>query len=619
MKAIGMVLAAGLIAASGSALAADYHVAPEGDDRSNGRSEATAWASFAKAASEVRPGDRVIVHGGVYQEFLTPQRSGTADRWIEFAAASGETPVIDGTFLTLNGAQQGAIYVAGDIGYVRFQGFEVRNLSNDRSSQWAPTAVAVRDQAHHIELIDCNLHTISTGLANRTPKGISIEGRSHNITIRGGKVSQVSNTAQFGNAHAIAVFGRDRTPVDYVAVEGVEIFDLTLGESEALVFNGNVTNFRAVGNRIYDSNNIGIDVIGFEGVGPAGLDQARNGLIADNVIHDVSSRQNPAYLAYTAGGIYVDGGRDVIIERNQVYQCDIGVELASESPVGETTGITMRDNVIWRNSIGGLLLGGYEVGRGATEDCLIVNNTFFENDTRRTQLGEVNIRYKTNRNVFKNNVFNAGPQGWFVTFPREFADSEGNVFDRNCYFSAARSLGWEWRGRWATSLSSFQTMSGQEETGIFKNPRFQGLVTDPHGLQLAVYSPLIDAGAGDIALPSESRTDAAGEDRFVGDRIDIGAYEYGGERPGFGPRVIRRFQGAVQAEFSSSELPLEFGLIIEFSRDGREWSVVAERSIGDDFWVWAEGVDIDQRDRAVTLTDWRGLSHGFYRSSVRCE
>ena len=55
-----------------------------------------------------------------------------------------------------------------------------------------------------------------------------------------------------------------------------ELANLTLGSSEALVVNGNVKDFLIEGNRVHDTNNIAIDVIGFEGTAPdPTVDQAR--------------------------------------------------------------------------------------------------------------------------------------------------------------------------------------------------------------------------------------------------------------------------------------------------------------------------------------------------------
>jgi hypothetical protein len=48
-------------------------------------------------------------------------------------------------------------------------------------------------------------------------------------------------------------------------------------------------------NIVHNNDNIGVDAIGFEGVGPAGSDQAKYGVISGNTVYNISSYGNPAY------------------------------------------------------------------------------------------------------------------------------------------------------------------------------------------------------------------------------------------------------------------------------------------------------------------------------------
>lgn len=106
---------------------------------------------------------------------------------------------------------------------------------------------------------------------------------------------------------------------------------MKLGLSEAIAVNGNVDSFEVTNNKVHDNNNIGIVLIGHEGVSPvAALDQARNGIVRNNIVHHNSSFNNTSYNEYSADGIYVDGGKEIIIEQNQSYENDLGIEVASE-------------------------------------------------------------------------------------------------------------------------------------------------------------------------------------------------------------------------------------------------------------------------------------------------
>jgi len=75
----------------------EYHVSPNGDDSADG-SKARPLKTIQAAAEQVRPGDIVTVHEGVYRERVNPPRGGTSDsKRITYRAAPGEKVVIKGS------------------------------------------------------------------------------------------------------------------------------------------------------------------------------------------------------------------------------------------------------------------------------------------------------------------------------------------------------------------------------------------------------------------------------------------------------------------------------------------------------------------------------------------
>ena len=101
------------------------------------------------------------------------------------------------------------------------------------------------------------------------------------------------------------------------------------------------------------------------------MDYVRNGICRDNLVHNISTEGNEAYFEdgeydLCAGGIYVDGGQNIEIFNNFIFNCDIGLEVATEhSPddneLFKVSGIHAHDNVIadctgWS----GITFGGYE-------------------------------------------------------------------------------------------------------------------------------------------------------------------------------------------------------------------------------------------------------------------
>jgi parallel beta-helix repeat protein len=294
-----------------------------------------------------------------------------------------------------------------------------------------------------------------------------------------------------------------------------------LGSSESLVLNGNVELFQITNNIVHDNNNIGIDAIGFEGVCPSpDLDQARNGIISGNTVYNISSANNPAYEGdLSADGIYVDGGKDIIIERNTVYQTDIGVELASEHRGRMTSNVILRNNFIYQNNVVGLSIGGYDRQRGGTERCQILNNTLFFNDKLQNGTGEINIQFNTVNNVFKNNLVYANAQSLLMS--NEYSENIGNDFDYNIYFCAnAAESSWQWRQIDYTGFSSYRAGSGNDAHSTFIDPQFTNL-TAPD-LHLGAASPAINAG---ILLTSAGSVDIDNQPRVLGNKIDLGGDE----------------------------------------------------------------------------------------------
>jgi hypothetical protein len=131
-----------------------YYVAPDGSDSNPGTIDRP-WRTITKATRTVEPGDVVYVRGGVYNELVSIDRSGTPTQLIRFVAYPGETPVIDGNMeLGTGGA---LLRMWGD--YVEFEGFEVCN------SAYMGVVLA----GTHNRLSRCNVHDI-------TSSGVIING-----------------------------------------------------------------------------------------------------------------------------------------------------------------------------------------------------------------------------------------------------------------------------------------------------------------------------------------------------------------------------------------------------------------------------------------------------------
>ena len=398
---------------------ATFWVATDGDDSAPGTEEEP-WATLQHAADTVPAGSTVYVREGTYEQRVDVHVSGEAGSPITFSAAPDERVVLDGSSLEVPADRSAMIQIDSE-GFVAIEGFEITSYRSAASGH-VPVGILVIGAANDVRLEGNLIHDMGT----------TFEGRNG------------------GDAHGIGVFGTtaDR-PIEDVEIVDNELADLTLGTSEALVVNGNVKDFLIEGNRVHDTNNIGIDVIGFEGNAPdPTVDQARDGIVRGNTVWNVDSYGNPGYgNDRSADGIYVDGGRDILIEGNVIHDVNIGIEMASEHAGRSTRNITVRNNLVYDATAIGIAIGGYDRRRGATEDCVIVNNTVVNTDGV-----ELLVQFDTSDNMIANNVIVAGPQHIFVE--NAYTENVGNVLDDNLYYSVDGRSGGTWSGRVSTTVIS---------------------------------------------------------------------------------------------------------------------------------------------------------------------
>jgi len=477
-----------------------YWVATDGDDSGSG-SQDDPWATLQHAADSVAPGATVYVREGTYPQRVEFQVSGEPGRAITFAPALGETVVLEGSTLEAPAGRSAVIEIDSQR-YITIEGFEITGYGSAESGH-VPMGILVTGAADHIRLAGTFIHDMGTTFPGRNG----------------------------GDAHGIGVFGSTADhPIDEVEIVGNELANLTLGSSEALVVNGNVKDFLIEGNRVHDANNIGIDVIGFEGTAPdPTVDQARDGIVRGNTVWNIDSYGNPAYgQERSADGIYVDGGRDVVVEANVIHDVNIGIEVASEHGGRSTRNVTARNNLVYDSTTIGIAIGGYDRRRGSTEDCVIVNNTVVNTDGP-----ELLVQFDTRGNLISNNVIVAGPQHIFVENPYE--ENVDNVLDVNLYYAVDGSSEgtWQWKGTDYGDFDSWRAGSGSDRRSMFADPVFVNAAE--HDYALGEGSPAVDAGA---ILAVSGSTDLTGQPRAQGGSTDIGAFEVEPPPPSPTPSII---------------------------------------------------------------------------------
>lgn len=470
--------------------AADRWVAPGGDDANPGTRDAP-WRTIQHAAEVAAAGDIVNIREGVYAEQVTVRVSGTEDAPIVFRAAPGEHPVIDGTTLPVPDGDSALVEIA------------------DRD---------------HVHLVGLEIRSWKTTDPDRFVMGVWVHGACRGIVLENLHVHDIRHDDAQGGANAIGVYGDAATPIRDLVIRGCEVDDCALAWSEAITINGNVDGFLVEGNRVHDVNNIGIDAIGGEGTAPVD-DAARNGTIRDNLVWNVSSVDNPAYDGErSAGGIYVDCGTDIVIERNRVHHADLGIEVGCEHSGREATRVTVRSNVAWSCWVTGIAFGGYDASVGWTTDTTITGNTLWRNDTTTSGTGEMMVQRARNVTLRENLLVTTDQAiGWTNFFGP--ADTVDVVFrDDLVHSPGGADTTFTWHDEEYASLADLQSGAGQEIGSIADEPRLLAPDAAEPDFHLAPGSPAIDGGdPGD--LPPAEATDMDGEPRLGGGALDLGADE----------------------------------------------------------------------------------------------
>ena len=294
-------------------------------------------------------GDTIIIPKGVYAEQISVETDG-----ITIKAEKGA--ILDGSRIKPKSG-------ASSMVYIQASGITLDNL----------------------EIKGLKLKNPSSSI---TPIGIEVDAGSRDISISNCKIHDMgclyTKDSDEYNAHGILVSAEVDEPIENISIKKCELYKLNLGNSEALALNGNVSNFDISENYIHNCDNIGIDAIGFEKDSDNDLDRARNGKIRKNVVESISSDPavNVTYDSKCAGGIYVDGGKNISIYDNFVSNCDIGIEIASEHKDTVTSGIKVTNNTLVNNNgWAGISFGGYDAeDTGCAKNCTFTNNTVYNTD-----------------------------------------------------------------------------------------------------------------------------------------------------------------------------------------------------------------------------------------------
>ena len=407
----------------------NYYVSVFGNNENNG-SSASPFRSIQYAIENSNPGDTIIVYGGSYNEYLNITHNDLTIRkeWPQ-DQVSVQQPLD-------NPGAEPILLKIDSKSNIRILGIAFLNL------------------------------TANDGI------GILVKGNSDNITIADAEISEINFTSTLNptvnettNAQPIIVLGNSIDPIENITIRNCFIHDCTIGYSEGLAINGNVTNFIIENNTIEDLTNIAIDAIGHEGTCPdPNLDQARNGIIRSNSISSCLSQDA------TSAAIYVDGGRDIVIERNYTNHNGYGIEVGCEHVGKSAENIIIKNNIIQDNEVTGIAIGGYDYpnNSGTVNNVIIRNNTLYKNDYLNDFTGEFLMTHCSNIR-FVNNIFFLNNQG-ILGYAEN--DGGGNVMTSNLIWNPIGGFELSWYNQTIDDISQFQSTLNWTNAATFGSPFF---------------------------------------------------------------------------------------------------------------------------------------------------
>jgi hypothetical protein len=468
----------------------NYYVSTIGNDANNGTSIQTPWKTIQKACNSATANSTVLIRGGVYNENVFVNVSGTVGGPITFSGYLNEQAVIDGS-----GATASTLLRITGRSHLVFNNLTIENLSGN-------SAKGI--------LIENSTTAACTDLVF---KNITI--RNINWTDDAAAIPTAAN-----NAHAFIAYGGN-PGITNLVVDGCNIHDNILGYSEALTLSGNVSGFSITNSEIHDNTNIGIGLAGNYGACDNPLfDKARFGVVSGNTCY-----RNISPVSVSAG-IYVDGGEDILIEKNISYQNGIGIEVGCERN-GTAKYIMVRDNFLYNNRLSGLSVGGYNsLTTGQVLWSTFRNNTLFQDNVLNSGSGEITLT-KLSNCVFEDNLICTNEQNVLIV-AENIAPQANNLTNYNCWLTPTGNLNniiIHWGIATYSSFVEYKNATLQDLNSIYGGPALPYPEQPAPYMLLTASNYCVNAG-NPFLVVADGETDIQGNPRINNGVVDIGASEF---------------------------------------------------------------------------------------------
>ena len=402
----------------------EWHVSVSGNDNDSG-TLVSPLKHIQCAADKAQPGDKVIIHEGIYRESIAPARGGEEGKPIIYQAAEGEKVVIKGSEVIKDW-----INITGTIWQVAVPNslFGDFNPYSDTlhgdwlaKGQWAHTGeVYLNDKAltetPHLEDVLLNTEESSiwyTRVAkDSTWIWADFRGVDPNkelveinvrrtvfypnkpfvnyITVRGLQISQAATPWAPPTAEQPGAIGTHWSKgwvIEDNVITHSKCVGITLGkygdewDNRAESVDGYIgTTKRALHNK-WHRDFVGTHIVRNNRIsycGQAGIAGSLGAIfsqISDNIIHDIG--QQNTFWGYELAGIKIHAAIDVLIEHNHIYRTEGGIWLDWMAQGTRVTRNLLHDNEVQDFSL--------EVNHGPV---LVDNNLFLSSELAQVKLSQ---------------------------------------------------------------------------------------------------------------------------------------------------------------------------------------------------------------------------------------
>jgi hypothetical protein len=460
------------------AMGKQWFVATTGNN-ANAGTISQPFLNIQKALDVMAPGDTVWVRGGTYSEKLVWKTSGSSGHNSLLSAYNSETVVVDG------GASSNLAMI-----YIDSKSFlTIRTLTLTNNFMQDAEGIHIVGTARDIAVESCKINHIGwSSDANADPYSVSPSGQSHGILVNGRTVQGITN----------------------VSIRHCQLSDLITGNSEALTLVGNVNGFEVSHDTIHHTKNIGIVAAGHyawavdPGV-PASLNQARNGVISHNLVYENRRFSNVDAPA----GIYVDGGRDILVFANVVYNNGNGLSLGCENGGSSLASfVSFFNNRVYQNDNHGIVFGA---NAGQVKKCVFRNNTCYQNGTIQNWTSEVSIQKTDSCQILQN-----------ILIPLSNLHYAASIFGyTTTQLTFDNNLAYRYTAYQADLIYTGSPVQFTPVNTLVADPQMVNPSSFDFGLLDA--SVCINSGLAAYGIPAH--TDAVGNERLVNGNIDLGALE----------------------------------------------------------------------------------------------